>query len=252
MKRSLSYLFARVLAGLFLALSSLMSAQDTMEANWTGILDGSEVGGVEVPAGCALTGFDISLDIVASGNNWAGDMAMAITAPNGNRIELGGYNMNFGYVDIGGWPADWNSNVDGNFTASFTELDQYNLSGSGCWLIEFMNAWSNAGPSEYFATVTLIGFATKVTFPAAQTLARSTTILVPWPTMAHVPIQCSRPHWVGPRVVAFRKPSTSTIRAVATYKDGLGRLNRGRQRPPSHPRLPWFGPPQEPTLWPLP
>lgn len=165
MKLPSSYPIARVLAGLFLAFSSLMSAQDNMEANWTGILNGSEVGGVEVPAGCALTGFDISLDIVASGNNWAGDMAMAITAPNGNRIELGGYNMNFGYVDIGGWPADWNSNVDGNFTASFEGLDQYNLSGSGCWLIEFMNAWSNAGPSEYFATVTLIGLCDEGDFP---------------------------------------------------------------------------------------
>ena len=119
-----------LLLGLLLPLS--FAAQDTLTVQWAGTLSGSEVASVDVTAGCALSAFDISLDIVAPGSNWAGDMALAITAPNGNRIEVGGYNTGFGYVDAGGWPSGWNNNADGNFTASLTDLDTYNLAGSGC------------------------------------------------------------------------------------------------------------------------
>ena len=52
-------------------------------------------------------------------------MAIAITAPNGNRIEYGGYNTGFGYVDAGSWPSSWNTTADGNFTATVTGLDQW-------------------------------------------------------------------------------------------------------------------------------
>lgn len=144
-----------LLLGLLLPLS--FTAQDTLTVQWAGTLSGSEVASVDVTAGCALSAFDISLDIVAPGSNWAGDMALAITAPNGNRIEVGGYNTGFGYVDAGSWPSGWNNNADGNFTASLTDLDTYNLSGSGCWLVEVMNAWTSAAASDYVIELDLIG-----------------------------------------------------------------------------------------------
>ena len=148
-------------AGLIVAFYCLSSwsveAQDTIPAAWAGSLSGSQIASFEVTAGCSLLSFDISLDIVAPGSNWAGDMALAITAPNGNRIEVGGYNVNFGYVDAGGWPSGWNTTADGNFTASMTGLDQYNLAGSGCWLIEVMNAWNSAASSDYVMSLDLIG-----------------------------------------------------------------------------------------------
>ena len=56
---------------------------------------------------------------------------MAVTAPNGNRIEIGGYNTGFGYVEAGAWPSSWNTSADGIFTASVTDLAQYDLAGSG-------------------------------------------------------------------------------------------------------------------------
>ena len=141
----------------FVALTFGLWSQDTTQVAWAGNLAGSEVGTFEVTAGCNLTGFDISFDIIAPGNNWAGDMAMAITAPNGNQAEWGGYNVNFGYPEAGSWPSGWNSNVDGNYTASITDLDQLGLSGSGCWTIEIMNAWNSGGNSEYSAEIDLFG-----------------------------------------------------------------------------------------------
>ena len=117
-----------------------LHSQDTLQVNWAGSLAGNESTSVDLTAGCSLEAFSISLDIVAPGSNWAGDMAIAVTAPNGNRIEYGGYNTGFGYVDAGSWPSSWNTTADGNFTATVTDLGQYGLSGSGCWLVEIMNA----------------------------------------------------------------------------------------------------------------
>ena len=82
---------------------------------------------------------------------------MAVTAPNGNRIEIGGYNTGFGYVEAGAWPSSWNTSADGIFTASVTDLAQYDLAGSGCWLIEVMNAWTTGAVSDYVLSLDLIG-----------------------------------------------------------------------------------------------
>ena len=143
------------LASVFLAGDAF--GQDTLSTTWAGSLGGGASEGFQVTAGCDLQGFDIVLDITAPGSNWAGDMAMAVTAPNGNRIEIGGYNTGFGYVEAGAWPSDWNTSADGIFTASIVDLAQYDLAGSGCWLIEFMNAWTTGAVSEYVLSLDLIG-----------------------------------------------------------------------------------------------
>ena len=103
---------------LFALLAGGLSAQDTLQVNWAGSLSGNESASVDLTAGCSLDALEISLDIVAPGSNWAGDMAIAVTAPNGNRFEYGGYNTGFGYVDAGSWPSSWNTTSDGNFTAT--------------------------------------------------------------------------------------------------------------------------------------
>ena len=131
--------------------------QDTLSTTWAGNLGGGASEGFQVTAGCALQSFDIVLDITAPGSNWAGDMAMAVTAPNGNRIEIGGYNLGFGYVEAGPWPSSWNTSADGIFTASITDLAQYELAGAGCWLVEIMNAWNTGAVSEYALSLDLIG-----------------------------------------------------------------------------------------------
>ena len=131
--------------------------QDTLSTTWAGNLGRRRIRGFSVTAGCALQAFDIVLDITAPGSNWAGDMAMAVTAPNGNRIEIGGYNLGFGYVEAGPWPSAWNTSADGIFTASIADLAQYELAGAGCWLIEIMNAWTTGAVSEYALSLDLIG-----------------------------------------------------------------------------------------------
>jgi len=145
---------------LFALLAGGLSAQDTLQVNWAGSLSGNESSSVDLTAGCSLDAFEISLDIVAPGSNWAGDMAIAVTAPNGNRFEYGGYNTGFGYVDAGSWPSSWNTTSDGNFTATVTGLDQYGLSGSGCWLVEIMNAWTSGAASDCVMALDLIGLCT--------------------------------------------------------------------------------------------
>ena len=69
------------LALLFVLLLPALHAQDTTQVNWAGTLAGNESAAIELTAGCSLDAFFISLDIVAPGSNWAGDMAIAITAP---------------------------------------------------------------------------------------------------------------------------------------------------------------------------
>ena len=146
-----------ILVSIIALYASLTSAQDTLQVSWAGSLSGSESAAVDLTAGCNLEAFVISLDIVAPGSNWAGDMAIAVTAPNGYRIEYGGYNTGFGYLDAGSWPATWNTTADGNFTATVTDLDQYGLSGSGCWLVEIMNAWTTGAASDCVMNLGLIG-----------------------------------------------------------------------------------------------
>ena len=147
-------LFASTLATM---VSGRLAAQDTTQIVWAGSLSGSQTASIDFTAGCALEGFDITLEFEAPGSNWPGDMALAITAPNGNRIEVGGYNVDFGYVEAGGWPPSWNTSADGTYSASITDLDGYGLSGSGCWLVEVMNAWNSGGLSDYGMTLDLIG-----------------------------------------------------------------------------------------------
>ena len=152
----------RLVALLLCLLTSMFAgtrtqAQDTLSTTWATSLGGGASEGFQVTAGCDLQGFDIVLDITAPGSNWAGDMAMAVTAPNGNRIEIGGYNTGFGYVEAGAWPSSWNTSADGIFTASVTDLAQYDLAGSGCWLIEVMNAWTTGAVSDYVLSLDLIG-----------------------------------------------------------------------------------------------
>lgn len=148
-------LFSVLICAFFMPISAL--AQDTVHVSMATTLSGAEVETATPAAGCALTGFDITLNIVAGGSNWAGDMALAITDPNGVSIQIGGYNTGFGYTEAGAWPSSWNNTTDGLFSASIINLGDYGLAGDGCWTVEMMNAWTTGGPSDYLLELDLLG-----------------------------------------------------------------------------------------------
>lgn len=132
-------------------------AQDTVHVSMATTLSGTEIESVLAPAGCSLLAIDVSLTIVADGSNWAGDMALAITAPSGVSIQIGGYNTGFGFTEAAAWPSTWNNTTDGLFQANIGDLEAYGLSGSGCWTVEMMNAWTTGAPSDYVLELDLIG-----------------------------------------------------------------------------------------------
>ena len=200
---------------LFALLAGGLCAQDTLQVNWAGSLSGNESASVDLTAGCSLDAFEISLDIVAPGSNWAGDMAIAVTAPNGNRFEYGGYNTGFGYVDAGSWPSSWNTTSDGNFTATVTGLDQYGLSGSGCWLVEIMNAWTSGAASDCVMALDLIGLCTTGDSPGCTdegALNYDPCAMIDDGTCTYLR---SRPVSPGPRPADCPRPSSSRTSAWA-------------------------------------
>ena len=133
------------------------NAQDTVHVSMLTTLSGTEIETAMPLGGCSLTAIDITLNIVAGGSNWAGDMALGITAPNGVSIQFGGYNTGFGYTEAAAWPSGWNNTSDGLFQAYVGDLATYGLTGDGCWTVEMMNAWTSGGASDYVLELDLIG-----------------------------------------------------------------------------------------------
>ena len=95
------------------------------------------------PIGVLSIGLDYS-DVV--GGSWAGDLLLGICDPSGSCIEIGGYNMTYGYTDAGGWPSGWNSDAAGAYSAT-VDLTSYGLTGAGDWTFEFVNGWSSTTAS---------------------------------------------------------------------------------------------------------
>ncbi|MDA0913516.1 MAG: M43 family zinc metalloprotease [Bacteroidetes bacterium] len=111
---------------------------------------GTGVGDAEIVAATAtsnVTSFSIELTYSdVSGGSWAGDLLLGICDPNGTCIEIGGYNMSYGYTDAGGWPAGWNSEAAGTYTATIN-VSSYGLTGAGDWSFEWINGWSSTTAS---------------------------------------------------------------------------------------------------------
>ena len=57
---------------------------------------------------------------------------LGLCDPAGTCIEIGGYNMTYGYTDAGGWPADWSVETAGTYSAT-VDLSSFGLTGAGDW-----------------------------------------------------------------------------------------------------------------------
>lgn len=91
-----------------------------------------------------------------SGSSWPGDMLLGLCAPNGDCIEIGGYDYSLGYTYAGSWPGDWNVTAPGTYTAS-VDFTGTPLSGDGDWTLQIVNGWNSSGIVNYTVDVELPG-----------------------------------------------------------------------------------------------
>lgn len=115
---------------------------------------------VPATANSSVTTFDIAVEFSnIVGGTWARNLLVGICDPGGSCIEIGGYNLTFGfeYANAGDWPSTWYTGAPGTYTAT-VDLTSFGLTGIGDWTFEFVNGWSNPSSSAAWAgTVTLDG-----------------------------------------------------------------------------------------------
>lgn len=103
-----------------------------------------------------------------SGGSWAGDLLLGLCDPSGTCIEIGGYDMTYGYTDAGGWPAEWGTSAAGTYSATI-DLSGSGLTGAGVWTLELVNGWSSTTPSaSWTGTVTFDGLCAGVVGPDVE------------------------------------------------------------------------------------
>ena len=104
----------------------------------------------------------ISLDWTNTGGNgnWAADLAVAITSPDGGCNAIGGFNSSPAGCNSTGdytsWPSDWQSSTSGTYTAN-VDLTGSGLSGSGTWSIYLFNGYSGSTGAQFDATWSISG-----------------------------------------------------------------------------------------------
>ena len=124
----------------------------------TATLAGSGVQTTSFDASGAPQALDITLDFdnAQSGGSWPGDMALVLCAPDGNCLQIGGYDVDPGYSSVGAWPAGWNVTTPGIYTAN-VNLSLVPLSGSGSWSLQIINGWTSSGIVDYAMDVQFPG-----------------------------------------------------------------------------------------------
>ena len=146
------------LAALVVALFGL-SSQGHAQCTSTLELDATLAAGESASASIYLNGelnsFTVNLNFNGTGGSWAGDMLIYVYAPDGSCVGWGGYSYGVtnGCTDLGsgfaaGWVGGWNSGVAGFYT-HYADASDWDLSGSGDWVVEVENAYTSSGGATY-------------------------------------------------------------------------------------------------------
>jgi len=98
---------------------------------------------------------------VLSSASWPADLLIMIGTPDGNCIELGGYNLTSGVCDFLGnyqdfFPSEWQTATNGYYVAEI-DLSGYVIEGDGTWSITIGNGYSFSEGALYDALITLEG-----------------------------------------------------------------------------------------------
>lgn len=95
---------------------------------------------------------DVTLDFTYfNDQSWASEVVLFIESPNGECIEIGGYDNMFACGTTSTWPADWAVAVGGTYTATVTLLEP--VSGIGTWTFGIGNGWAGSTMSGYGLSV---------------------------------------------------------------------------------------------------
>ena len=107
-----------------------------------------------------LLGLEISFEFfseLAPYGNFASDLVVGICDPNGNCVQIGGYDLDLGYAVAGAFPSSWNSGENGLYTASIA-LDAPGLQGTGDWTLTLMNGWSSPSSlADWVGSLSVLG-----------------------------------------------------------------------------------------------
>ena len=75
-------------------------------------------------------------------------MVLVLCSPDGDCLQVGGYDVDPGYPSAGAWPGGWNVSTAGIYTANIS-LSLVPLSGSGSWSLQVINGWTSSGIVDY-------------------------------------------------------------------------------------------------------
>ena len=104
----------------------------------------------------------ISLNWTNVGNegNWASDMVLALSSPNGECMALGGFNSSpAGCSSVGDytlWPPSWQSSGSGTYPA-YVDLGGSGLTGDGTWSVFLFNGYSSSSGAQFDASWSISG-----------------------------------------------------------------------------------------------
>lgn len=80
---------------------------------------------------------------------WAGDLTLGLLSPNGGMVEMGGFDVFFGWENnAGDFPPEWDSDVSGAYNHTF-DISQFNISGEGTWYLFVMNGYGASEGAEW-------------------------------------------------------------------------------------------------------
>jgi hypothetical protein len=94
-------------------------------------------------------GFDFTGD---DAQTWAGDVVIALTDPNGNQAEYGGFDTGFGYTVVGDFPAEFDVETSGSYE-TVADFSSAGLSGSGTWTLEVMNGYTGSTNCDWVGSI---------------------------------------------------------------------------------------------------
>ena len=124
------------------------------------LLGGESAESEETSGNGTLTSVSISLDWSSSDGSWPADMLVVISAPNGDCLEFGGFDINSECPSVAdytvAYPADWAGSIAGQYTAT-VDVSAASLSGDGYWTLSLINGWATSGGSSYNASFVLTG-----------------------------------------------------------------------------------------------
>jgi hypothetical protein len=100
----------------------------------------------------------VNVDFVfggASGMEYASDMAVGVFAPNGRRIQIGGFDYSYsGVTKSFSFPTSWDTGAAGRYATS-VDISKGGANGAGTWEVCVANFYSSANVVSYTGTVSL-------------------------------------------------------------------------------------------------